>query len=154
MIPLLFAAGSQWITGFLVDRLYGSRFRSWSRRLPAASGFLIAAAGLLALTTADTPSVAVACFTLAAFGADMSISPSWAYCMDIGKNNAGAMSGAMNMVGNLGSFVAANAFPFLYGFTGSANSYFYLAATLNLMAIGFWLAMKPPRENTANESHE
>jgi ACS family glucarate transporter-like MFS transporter len=153
MIPLLFAAGSQWISGFLVDRLYGSRFRSWSRRIPAASGFFLATAGLLALTTAESPFAAVACFTLAAFGADMSISPSWSYCMDVGKKNAGSLSGAMNMVGNLGSFISANAFPFLLGWTGSANSYFYLAALLNLMAIGCWLAMKPQAEEAAGKSH-
>jgi len=49
--------------------------------------------------------------SLAIFGADMTLSPSWALCIDIGKKNAGAVSGTMNMAGNLGSFLTALAFP-------------------------------------------
>ena len=42
MVPLLVGAGAQWVSGFAVDGLYRSRFRAWSRRLPAAAGFLLA----------------------------------------------------------------------------------------------------------------
>ena len=143
MVPLLAGATAQWVAGFLVDSLYRSRRRRWSRRLPAMSGFALAAAGVFGVTLADSPAAAVACFTLATFGADVTISPSWAYCMDIGGKNSGAVSGSMNMVGNLGSFVSANAFPYLYSLTGSANSYFRLAAVLNVLAIACWLGMRP-----------
>ena len=56
----------------------------------------------------------------------------------------GAVSGAMNMIGNFGSFVSANAFPWLLGLTGSANTYFIVAALLNLVAVACWLRMRPP----------
>lgn len=142
MAPLLVGAVSQWTAGFVVDRLYASRWRSWSRRLPAMAGFAMAAAGVLAVSGMETPLGAVAAFTAATFGADMTISPSWSYCADVAGKSAGSVSAAMNMVGNLGAFVSANAFPWLLGLTGSARAYFLLAAVLNVGAIGCWLMMR------------
>jgi ACS family glucarate transporter-like MFS transporter len=144
MIPLLFGATSQWIAGFVVDALYRSKLREWSRRIPAMIGFLAGVLGLIFITQVGSPVAAVACFALATFGADMTISPSWSYCIDIGGTKSGAVSGSMNMIGNLGSFVSANAFPWLYSWTGSANAYFVLAALLNVVAIACWLLMRPP----------
>jgi ACS family glucarate transporter-like MFS transporter len=108
------------------------------------AGFVLAAAGVFGVTLVESPAAAVACFTLATFGADVTISPSWAYCMDIGGKNSGAVSGSMNMVGNLGSFVSANAFPYLYSLTGSASAYFRTAALLNLLSILCWFWMRSP----------
>jgi MFS transporter, ACS family, glucarate transporter len=144
MIPLLLGAGALWAAGFSIDWLYRSRLTAWSRRLPAMLGFALAAGGLVSLRFASGPEMAVACFALAAFGADLSLSPSWVYCLDIGGSSAGKVSGWMNMAGNIGSFVSANAFPWLYALTGSADSYFAVAALLNVAAIGCWLYMTPP----------
>ncbi|MCI0623661.1 MAG: MFS transporter [Acidobacteria bacterium] len=144
MIPLLFGATAQWVAGWMVDSLYRSRLRAWSRRLPAIAGFFLAVAGMFAITQTNNPMMAVACFALATFGADMTISPSWAYCIDIGGTKSGAISGSMNMFGNVGSFVSANAFPLLHDLTGSANTYFVVAGLLNLSAIGCWWGMRPP----------
>jgi ACS family glucarate transporter-like MFS transporter len=153
MIPLLAGATAQWTAGFLVDRLYRSPRRSWSRRLPAIGGFALAAAGVFGVTLAQSPAAAVACFTLATFGADVTISPSWAYCMDVGGKNSGAVSGSMNMVGNLGSFVSANAFPYLFSLTGSANAYFRVAAFLNILSIPCWVWMRSPwRDGAARKT--
>jgi ACS family glucarate transporter-like MFS transporter len=145
MVPLLVGATAQWLTGFLVDRLYRSEHREWSRRLPAMVGFSLAAAGVLAVAQMTTAAAAVACFTVATFGAEMTISPSWAYCVDIAGKNSGTVTASMNMLGNLGSFASANAFPWLYGMTGSAAAYFRLAAVLNVAAILCWIGMRSLR---------
>jgi ACS family glucarate transporter-like MFS transporter len=142
MVPLLVGATSQWSAGWLVDRLYAGRWRVWSRRLPAMVGFLLAAAGVLGVAGAPTPLWAVVFFTLATFGADMTISPSWSYCVDVAGENSGRVSAAMNMVGNFGSVLSANAFPWLMGATGSAAAYFFVAAGLNLMSVVLWWRMR------------
>jgi ACS family glucarate transporter-like MFS transporter len=142
MAPLLLGATSQWVAGWMVDRLYLSGWRRWSRRIPGILGFALATVGVLAVTRTDSPGAAVACFTLAAFGADMTISPSWVYCADIAGPNAGGVSGSMNMLGNFGSFVSANAFPYLYGLTGSASAYFVTAAALNTIGVLCWFRMR------------
>lgn len=75
----------------------------------------------------------------------MILSPSWSTCMDIGGKSAGAVSGAMNMVGNLGAFTTALAFPYLKEFMGSHEPFFYLAAGLNIVAIFMWFRIRPDR---------
>jgi ACS family glucarate transporter-like MFS transporter len=77
------------------------------------------------------------------FGADMTLAPSWSFCIDIGKRHAGLVSGIMNMAGNIGSFATAIAFPYLLRWTGSTAPFFYLAATLNLGAAFVWLLADP-----------
>jgi ACS family glucarate transporter-like MFS transporter len=142
MAPLLAGALAQWVSGWLVDRLYRSRHRVWSRRVPAMIGFALAAAGIIAVSRVDSAAAAVVCFTVATFGADMTISPSWAFCTDIAGRNSGSVSAAMNMLGNVGSFASANAFPWLYAMSGSAKAYFAVAALLNVVSIACWLRMR------------
>lgn len=143
MVPLLFGSAANWISGTFVDYLYRSGHRAWSRRLPGVVGFVLAAGGIFSVSLASNPVAAVASFAIATFGVEVTISPSWAYCMDIGGKNSGSVSGAMNMVGNFGAFVSANAFPYLHQITGSAGTYFLAAALLNLGAIACWWHMKP-----------
>lgn len=77
------------------------------------------------------------------FGSDMTLSPSWSTCVDIAGRHAGKVSGAMNMAGNIGSFVTSLAFPYLLEWTGSSLPFFYLAAVFNLAAIASWLSIEP-----------
>jgi ACS family glucarate transporter-like MFS transporter len=73
----------------------------------------------------------------------MTLSPSWAFCIDIGKENAGAVSGTMNMAGNLGAFITIIAFPYLLEWTGRHEPFFYVCAGLSLLAIVMWIFMNP-----------
>jgi MFS transporter, ACS family, glucarate transporter len=141
MAPLLLGAMSQGLTGWAMDRMYSSSLRTWSRRLPGALGFALAASGLLGLTRAGSVGMAVLAFTIAIFGADMTISPSWVFCADIAGKSTGRLSGALNMFGSIGAFASANAFPFLDQTTGSSTAYFLLAALLDLMGLFCWLRM-------------
>jgi ACS family glucarate transporter-like MFS transporter len=102
--------------------------------VPAAAGFLLAACGVYAVTFLDSPGLAVSAFAIATFGVEMTISPSWAYCIDIARRNSGSASAAMNMAGSVGAFASANAFPLLYRVTGNSDAYFWIAAALNALA--------------------
>ncbi len=50
----------------------------------------------------------------------------------------------MNMAGNFGSFVSANAFPFLNRQTGGAAAYFAAVAVLSGAAAVCWTGMRSP----------
>jgi ACS family glucarate transporter-like MFS transporter len=93
----------------------------------------------------DTPQTAVMAMCLAIFGSDMVLSPSWTTCLDVGGRNAGTVSGAMNMVGNLGAFFTSILFPMLYKSVQSHEPFFYLAAGLNVVAIFLWFMIRPDR---------
>jgi ACS family glucarate transporter-like MFS transporter len=144
MPPLAGALGN-WGAGLLVDWLY--RRGRWipSRRIPAILGFLLSAAGLVVSVFMDTPLGAIGCLSLAVFGADMTLAPSWSACIDIGRRHSGAVSGTMNMAGNLGSFITSLAFPYLLAWTGTHNAFFLLGAALNGLALAAWLLVRPER---------
>jgi ACS family glucarate transporter-like MFS transporter len=158
-IPFLCGAAGNWVAGALVDRIYRSGNWQLSRRLPAIAGFLLAAAGLVGLQLVESPLGYAAMLAVAIFGADMTLSPSWAFCIDIGRRNAGTVSGTMNMAGNLGAFVTLVAFPYLKEWTQAylethtgmaewvspTTPYFLAAAVLNLLAVFAWWAARPDR---------
>jgi MFS transporter, ACS family, glucarate transporter len=154
VIPLLVGACGHWIAGFTVDGLYRSGYQNWSRRLPAIIGFLFASTGMILITSAMNPTMAVIWFSVATLGTEMTISPSWTYCMDIGGKNSGTVSASMNMFGNIGAFVSANAFPYLYALTGNANTFFYTAVALNILAIICWLYMRSKTESIVATNKE
>jgi ACS family glucarate transporter-like MFS transporter len=104
---------------------------------------------MVALAGASSVHFAVASLVVASFGAEMAISPSWTWCLDIGGSHSAALSGGVNMAGNFGSFVSANAFPFLHGLTGSAAAYFLMVAAMNLISVGCWLGMRRASQRMA-----
>ena len=143
--PFLGGAIGSICAGLLIDRIYKKGNWQLSRRLPAIIGFALAAIGLLMSLRMDSALGAVAWFTVAIFGADMTLSPSWSFCTDIGRKNAGAVSGTMNMAGNIGGLVTSLAFPYMLEWTESTTPFFYLAASLNILAIILWTQMKSDR---------
>ena len=71
------------------------------------------------------------------------------------------MSGAMNMLGNLGAAMSAILFPWFVHHvtlpriaptTGTANSFFVFAAALNIAAAAAWMMMDPERKLDDNAS--
>ena len=144
MAPLMAGAFGNIVAGWWVDALYRSGRHTLSRRLPAVVGFALAAVGLIFSVDGADPLPAVAWLSLAIFGADMTLAPSWAFCIDIGGSHSGAVSGTMNMAGNLGSAVVGLVFPVLVENYGP-RGFFFAGAALNVVAIVLWLRMNPLR---------
>ncbi len=153
-VPLLFGMLAQWFSGWLTTLLYQRAGQTLSRKIPAVAGFLIATAGLLIITLLQghSPLAFTLLFSVAVFGVEMTISPSWSLCMDIGGDNSGIVSATMNMLGNIGSafsaiifpfFISVVTIPFLVPETGTANSFFVFSALMNILAAGAWLLLKP-----------
>jgi MFS transporter, ACS family, glucarate transporter len=142
-LPLLAGAAGNWLSGWWMDRIYTKGNFRKSRWLPAATGFALSAIGLIISSFMNDINAAVLFLSLAILGADMTLPPSWAFCADIGKQQAGAVSGNMNMAGNLGAFITSLAFPYLLSWAGSPSVFFYLAAAFNVLAVFLWLQMNP-----------
>ncbi len=160
-LPLLAGALANWVSGGMVTRLYRDGHHVGSRRVPAITGYVLAALGLLLATQTGNVVWFIVFFSVAIFGIDMILSPSWAFCMDIGGDKSGAVSASMNMVGNIGAALSAVLFPFfaahvtlpwLAESTGTGNSFFVFAAALNVGAVVCWLFMDPNREANPNLS--
>lgn len=140
--PLIAGALGNWFSGWLVDKLYTPERITLSRRIPAIIGFILAASGMVLMLFAETPVLSILFLSIAIFGADMTLSPSWSFCIDVAKENAGAVSGTMNMAGNLGAFVTIIAFPYLLQWTGDHQVFFYVCSALSVAAIVMWSFMR------------
>jgi ACS family glucarate transporter-like MFS transporter len=137
-IPLYCGALANWISGTMVDMVYRKGHWKLSRRLPAMCGFGLACVTVLAAASMHSAAGFILFFSLATFGVDLTLSPSWTVCADIGGKHTGTLSGAMNMMGSLGALASSVLFPFFVGLTGDIKSYFYLAAFLDAVAMACW----------------
>lgn len=153
-LPLVFAAAANWVAGAMVRYLYQKGYHVASRRMTAIIGFSLGGIGLIIATQTQNLQLFIFAFSLATFGVDMTLSPSWAFCNDIGGGKSGAVSGSMNMIGNIGAALSAILFPFFRNHIyipgvpqveGGANSFFVFAAVLNVIAIIVWIFMNPKR---------
>ncbi len=145
-VPLLAGALGNWFSGWMVDAIYKRGHWEFSRVGTAITGFILAAIGLVASVYMESVFGAIVFLSIAIFGADMTLSPSWSLCIDIGRRHSGVVSGTMNMAGNLGSFVTALAFPYLRQWSGSDVPFFYVGAALNVVAVFLWLMIQPKRK--------
>ena len=139
MIPLLCGAAGNISSGLLVDGLFRAGHAIASRRLPASIGFVLAAIGLAMSVGQAGVWGAVFWLSVTIFGADMTLSPSWSFCIDIAGRHAGRVSGTMNMAGNLGSALVALAFPYLLRWTGGPRAFFHIGAVLSASGALAWL---------------
>ena len=156
-IPIIMGMTAHWISGALVSFLDYKGYHVASRKIPAMIGFALGAIGLVLCTQINSTSALqfIGFFSIAVFGVEMTIAPSWTFCMDIGRNSTGAVSGTMNMLGNMGSatsailfpfFIASVTLPFFAERVGTANSFFIFAATLNILAMLCWMFMNPKKQ--------
>jgi MFS family permease len=134
-----FAGG--WLTDVLVRRYGLKAGRSIGGvAMPASAAFILAAA------FAPDPMLAAGLMALAAGAADLCLSPSWAMCHDIGGDAAGAVTGAMNTLGNLGGAIS----PLVVGYSvqlwGSWTTPLVVTAVIYVIGGVLTLTVNPHRQ--------
>lgn len=111
-LPLFFGGVGCFVGGWLAKRLAESWDSViWARRVVACAGLVGAGAMLVVATRLGDPVWAMVALGLASFSNDLAMASGWGACMDVGGRHAGALSGSMNMMGNLGGAVG----PFVVG---------------------------------------
>jgi MFS family permease len=106
-IPLFGATLANVVGGLLSDKI-AHRWNDLRRgRLTISiSGFAIAGIALLPGVLATSAVVALFCLTVAMAGLELTVSCSWAMCIDMGGSFSGSVSSVMNTLGNLGGAVS------------------------------------------------
>lgn len=98
VLPLLFGGFGSFAAGILARRL--------PRRPIAFCGFLATALLLLAFTHIQAVVPAMVVMGFASFTSDLTMPISWDACVEIGGAYTATVAATMNMLGNLGGFVA------------------------------------------------
>lgn len=145
-LPMLAGAAATLAGGYWTDRLVKRLGLRWGRRLPAMAG-LLGASALLAVA-ALTPSTAVSLAALAlSFGsADLVLAVCWATCIDLGKQNAGSVAGAMNSLGQIGGMLSPWILGFLLERTGSFTVPLLISAVYYAVSAALWLLIDASEE--------
>lgn len=143
IVSVLFIAG---IVGFLAGGAAGDWFLKWKglkigRRLTGmiglgACGFLLLMAALSANNT-----VTASCLVAANFSFSFGVMVSYAVCADIGRNNTGTVTGAMNFFGQMGAFSLALIFGKIVQVTHHFDYPLYILAMVLFCGCLLWLAI-------------
>ncbi len=112
-----------------------------ARKVLAVTGFVAASGFLLASLYAPSPVALALLITLAGMCNDFVLPCSWGTCMDVGGRFAGTFSGSMNMMGNLGGFLASIAIGYVLDRTGSWNLTFYVSSAVYLAGAVCWMLL-------------
>ncbi len=134
-VPLFFGGIGSILAGLLSARLdvwLGSIART--RRWLGVLG--MGAAGLMLLVSMQlhTPVASVLAIGLAALCSDLAMPGAWGACMDVGGRHTGALSGSMNMMGQVGGAIAPMAVPLVLAATN--NNW---TVNMALFAISYFL---------------
>ncbi len=152
-LPLFGGGFGSLISGFCARALaarVGGMGRA--RRILPAFGFLAAAACLLAANSVTASPLALALLVgFAGLFNDFALPCAWGACMDVGGRFSGTFSGAMNMMGNLGGFIAPIVTGYILDLTHSWNLVFSLSSGVYLLGAVSWMLLDPvtPLDRTA-----
>ncbi len=134
-VPLFFGGiGSIFAGQFscVLDRLFQSTART--RRLLGVLGMGLAGLMLVVSMQFSTPVAAVLSIGMASLFSDLAMPGAWGACMDVGGRHTGALSGSMNMAGQIGGALAPIAVPYVLWATGENWS-----VNIGLFAFSYFL---------------
>ena len=134
------------IGGFLSDILVKKKGLKFGRRAIAMSALGLNSILFLIEATTQNDVLLVACF-LMGFGCVLVFGVSaFGVCIDVGGNHAGAVSGLMNCVGQIGAFFLAIIFGKIVDATHDFNAPLFVIAGLLCLGSLCWLFVDPTKK--------
>jgi len=144
-IPLWCGGLGALASGFLLSRLSGwTGSVGRARKLLASVGFAGASGLLLWSTAIRDPFWAMMAMGLGTFASHLPLPASWATAVDLGGRQAGAVSGAMSMMGNFGGALS----PLVVGLVlqhspGNWNLPLFISAAVSFLGVLCWILLDP-----------
>jgi len=114
-----------------------------ARKALGGTGFVAASGCFLGSMYAHSPVEMAILVGLAGLFNDLVLPCSWGACMDVGGRFAGTFSGSMNMLGNLGGFVAPIATGYILEWTGEFTLAVFISSAIYLLGALCWLLLDP-----------
>ena len=144
-VPFIMSMLGNIAGGHLTDRLtrkYGIKIG----RKALGSTSLAVSAVCMFLAAFIPGKMAVFVFLSLCFGIfDLMLPSAWALCIDLGKQHAGTLSGAMNTAGNLGGFCCGILFGELVQQSGNYNLPLYMIAAMLIISAVLFAFINPER---------
>jgi ACS family glucarate transporter-like MFS transporter len=136
------------VVGFLADILVKKKGLKFGRRAIAMSALGLNSILFLIEATTQNDILLIACF-LMGFGCVLVFGvAAFGVCIDVGGNHAGAVSGLMNCVGQIGAFFLAIIFGKIVDATHDFNVPLFVIAGLMFLGALCWLFVDPTKKLT------
>jgi len=132
--------------GYLSDRLARRHSLRLARCAVGAAGLFVAGICLGLATITANNTIAVGLLTLGGGAMNLMIPVSWSIRMDLGREHVGAISGAMNTAGQVGSFISSVAFGYLVEWTGSYERALMPLAAALIVSGSLFASINPSKE--------
>lgn len=151
-LPFVVGALANLAGGWTSDALVRRFGLKWGRRTVGVVAYVLTAV-LIAAAIFTHDKVGTVILLALAYGcSDFALPVAWAVCLDVGQKNVGAVSGAMNMAGQLGSFLTTVLFGYLVTYFGSYDAPLVPIAFMSLIGAFAWLRIDPTRPVDAGRS--
>lgn len=146
-LPWVLAAAAFWFGGWLTDRLAQKTGNlKLARCGVGAAGYAASAVVLLMVAQAGDRVPAAVLLAFALCCQTVTLSAAWAVCLDVGRRNAGVITGFMNTAGNIGGTLA----PLVVGYAvekwKSWTLPFYVMAGVFVFGMVMWLFINPEKK--------
>jgi len=148
IIFILFVVGiaGLLIGGFCIDWIAKKKGILFGRRCIGMIGIGFCGLAILAAAITHKPGIAAASLIAANGFYSFGVMAAFAACTDIGRNNAGTVTGAMNSFGQLGAFFLAIVFGKIVNNTHDFNTPLFVIAAAQFIGCVLWLAIDPTRQ--------
>lgn len=145
-LPFVLGAIGCFTGGYLSDWLskkYGLKF---GRRAVGVVGMGISSVIIMLAASTEDNQTAAYLLAIGMGFKDLTLPIAFAVCIDIGKSKSGLVSGAMNMVGQMGAVFLGVLFGYIVKSTNNFNYPLYMIATLLFLGCLLWFVIDPEKE--------
>ena len=144
-VPFIMSMIGNITGGYLTDKISAKYGLKVGRKALGTSSLAISAVCMF-LAAFIPGKMAVFVFLSLCFGIfDLMLPSAWALCIDLGKQHAGAISGAMNTFGNVGGFFCGILFGYLVQASGNYNLPLYMIAGMLLISAVLFSFINPTK---------
>lgn len=142
-LPFVCGALATLLGGTCSDLLVKRIGLKWGRRWIGIVGHAVASVFLLLAFFTPDKFATIAFLAIAYAGSDFMLPVAWAVCLDIGGKKAGAVSGAMNTAGQIGSFLTTVLFGQLISAFGSYDVPLIPIIVMSTISALAWFKIDP-----------
>jgi MFS family permease len=143
-LPFLLGALANAAGGFVGDFAVRRLGLKWGRRIVGMGGVGLAGIFMIASLAIENQTLAIVVLAMGFAASDFMLPTCWAVCLDIGKDNAGTVTGAMNTAGQIGATIMSGLFGLAVG-TYGWNLPLLAIGTISLISAGLWLVIDPTK---------
>jgi ACS family glucarate transporter-like MFS transporter len=144
-LPLFLSTGTQFLGGWLSDRIARARGLRAGRCIPGVLGYGLAGLLIFAASLATQPRLAALLIGLAAATCMLTTATFWSTSVDIGREHSATVSAAMNTSGQFAAIVLQPVVGYSVKWFDNWNVPFWLLGALFFVGAACWLFIDPRR---------